>query len=80
MDWEHGWVPGRRAPGPGPREQCFEQERRALPRDLAAELGPALLVVGELEAVHSESPPTNPAAAEAVERIAAAERGHPGKS
>lgn len=68
MDWEHGWIPGS-------REQWFEQERRALPQDLAAELGPAFLVVGELEAVRSETPPTNPAAARAVERIAATEHG-----
>lgn len=67
MHWEHGWTSGAQDP-------WFERERRALPRDLSSELGPAFLIVGELESVRSDEPPTNPQAAAAVEAIAASER------
>lgn len=69
MHWERGWTPG-------PKDRWFEQEKRALPRDLSLELGPTFLVIGELEAVRSDAPPKNPEAAAAAETIAASERAH----
>lgn len=67
MHWEHGGTPG-------PRDRWSEQEKRALPRELSAELGPNFLVIGELESIRSDAPSTNPKAAQAVEKIAEAER------